>query len=57
MIATLIILIFMFGDFFVAFAKHGENKNNKYNAWISMITLIINIILYYYAGLFDKFNL
>ncbi len=47
----------MFGDFFVAFAKHGENKNNKYNAWISMITLIINIILYYYAGLFDKFNL
>lgn len=42
----------------LALGKHGERKPEnlcKYNFWTYLIRVIIWMILFYYAGLFDKF--
>lgn len=57
MIATIILLVIMFLDLGYALAKHGEpKKNGKYNFWTRLVGVIITLVLYYYAGMFDKFN-
>lgn len=56
MIATIIILILLVFNLGYAIAKHGEPREN-WNGWVYFIFTIISLILYYYAGLFDKFGL
>ena len=56
MVATIILLAIMFVDFGIHLAKHGEYRDDRYNAWIALIALIINIVLLYFAGVFDNFK-
>lgn len=56
MLATIIIIVLVFGDAFLAFAKDGEPINGRYNFWVTLLTLLTQLWLYYAAGLFDKFN-
>lgn len=55
MIATIIILCLMAADLGMAATKHGELKEGKINFWITFFGAIVQLILFYYAGLFDKF--
>lgn len=55
MIATIIILCLMAADLGMAAIKHGELKEGKINFWITLFGAIVQLILFYYAGLFDKF--
>jgi hypothetical protein len=57
MIATLIIIVLAFGDLFFTLAKHGQPKTGRYNFATSLIVVAIQFLLFYAAGLFDKFNL
>ena len=53
MIATIILLLMMAMGLGMSIAKHGERTNE--NAWVTLIAGVIQLILFYYAGLFDKF--
>ena len=55
MIATLIILSLHLIGLGAHIAKHGETKESDYNGFTKFIASVIAIILYYYAGMFDKF--
>ena len=54
MIATLILLTLQFLGLGLAMGFHGEER--KVNGWATLIAVIISLILYYYAGLFDNFK-
>lgn len=55
MIATLILLALQFFSLGISLGKHGREKEGKENFWNALIAIVINIVLYYYAGLFDNF--
>ena len=55
MIATIIILFFHVIALGIHIAKDGEERRTEYSAIWQLCALIIIFILYYYAGLFDKF--
>lgn len=55
MVATIIILCLMVVNLRITATKHGELKKGKINFWIKLFGTIIQLILFYYAGLFDKF--
>ena len=55
MIATIILLCILFINLGIELANHGKPKEGKYSFWGKLIAVIINLILFYYAGLFDKF--
>ena len=55
MIATIILLTLLVGRFFYELALHGKKEEVKYRADIRLIAVIIMMVLYYYAGLFDRF--
>ena len=56
MIATFIILAFLVANLAIALVKHGESKG-KFNFWIELFAVAVSLVLYYYAGLFDKFSI
>ena len=55
LIATLILICLMAIGLGMALAKHGEPKKERWNFWVQFIATIIEVILFYYAGLFDVF--
>jgi hypothetical protein len=58
MIAIIILLVINLLTLGVAIGKHGEDKTeSKHNFWHSLISITIVFTLYYYAGLFNNFNL
>ena len=56
MIATIIILIGEVLGLYVHLVKHGQTNNDKYNFWIKLFEVIFELVLFYYAGLFDNFK-
>ena len=54
MIATIIIICLSVAGLVYAGAKHGEDKGT-YNGWTSFFAFVVQILLYWWAGLFDKF--
>lgn len=54
MIATIILLVMMMVGLGIAIGRHGEDQG-EYNAWATLLSAIIQLVLFYYAGLFDKF--
>lgn len=56
MIATIILIALMLIDFGINIAKHREYKHQKYNWWSTLIAMIINIVLLYFAGVFNNFK-
>lgn len=57
MIATIIILFLEILKLGVRIPFHGKEIKSKRNFFIDMISFIITMVLFYFAGLFDKFNL
>lgn len=50
-----IIMIILFAmDLGLNLAKHGENKEGKYNFWIALISVIIEFFILYCGGFFSK---
>lgn len=56
MIASIILLSFIFIDLGFYLAKHGEPKTGKYNFLVALISSVIMLSLYYYAGVFENFK-
>ena len=54
MIATIILLILQAIGLGLSWGTHGQER--KVNGWATLIAVIISLILYYYAGLFDNFK-
>ena len=57
MICTIVLVVILFIDLGVNIGKHGEPKTDCYNGWTTFVAIIIELILFYGAGLFDKFGL
>ena len=55
MVATIILLCILFIKLGIELANHGEPREGEYSFWKKLIAVIINLVLFYYAGLFDKF--
>ena len=53
MIAKLILIGLPLIGLGINIARHGEDKNSKYNGWAYIIYIAINYTLYYYAGVFN----
>lgn len=56
MVATIILLVFMAVNLGIHLAKHKEYRDDKYNFWWALFGVGVNLLLYYYAGLFDNFK-
>ena len=56
MIATIILLAIMLIDLGINLAKHGEYKDGRYNFWATLIAVVINVVLLYFAGVFNNFK-
>lgn len=56
MICTIIILFILAVNLGVELGKHGEPKNNRYNFWMALVATVLNLLLYWGAGLFDNFK-
>ena len=54
MIATIILLMLQAMGLGIALVNHG--KERKFNFWTTLISFILCMVLYYYAGLFNNFN-
>lgn len=55
MVATIILLAILFINLGIELANHGKPVERDYSFWKKLIAVIINLLLFYYAGLFDKF--
>ena len=55
MTATIILICLLFGKFIIHGSNHGEAMNTKYNVLHSIAYISLQLVLYYFAGLFDKF--
>ena len=55
MIATIILLAILFINLGIEMANHGKPRGGKHSFWGKLVAVIINLLLFYYAGLFDKF--
>ena len=56
MICTIIILFILAVNLGVELGKHGELKNKRYNFWLALVATVLNLLLYWGAGLFDNFK-
>ena len=56
LIASSIILVLLILSLGVSLAKHNEVELKKYNFWVQLFSVIIELALFYYAGLFDCFK-
>lgn len=56
MIAAIILIALMFIDLGINIAKHNERKESRYNWWSTLIAIVINLVLFYFAGLFNNFK-
>lgn len=57
MICTIIILALLGFNLGINAAEHNQPKEGKYNFWIAFISTIVELLLLWGAGLFDKFGL
>jgi len=56
MIATIILICLASGRFLIEAVNNGqEKKPSKYNIFTGLYVMAVQLTLFYYAGLFDKF--
>lgn len=56
MIATIILICLASGRFFIDAVNHGKPKEeSNYHAFTGLCVMVVQLLLFYYAGLFDKF--
>lgn len=51
-VPQIIYLALMMMDIGISLAKHGEPKNQKYNAWITSVSVAITVALLKWGGFF-----
>lgn len=56
LIASSIILVLVFLNLGISLAQHGQYRLERHNFWLTLFSTIIQLVLYYYAGLFDCFK-
>lgn len=52
---AIILLSFAFTYLGTHLAKHGEPTGQKYNFWVALLSLVIDLLLLWGAGVFDCF--
>jgi 1-acyl-sn-glycerol-3-phosphate acyltransferase len=57
MIATIIILLFMLITLLFSAYNHGKPRTGKGNFWTSLLAVVLWMIAFYYAGLFNNFKI
>lgn len=55
MIPQRIMLSLIFISIGISIARHGEQKNEKHNAVITLLNATITIAILYWGGFFDSF--
>jgi hypothetical protein len=55
MVSTIILICLLSVRFFYHTFRHKETMKGEYNSFHALFTSVIYLVLYYYAGLFDKF--
>ena len=55
MVAAIILLVLLGMGLAIALVKHGEPQR-PYNFWTTLISLIIDLVLLYFAGFFNVFT-
>lgn len=53
-IPQIIIIILFAMDLGLSLAKHGEDKEGKYNFWVALICVLIEFFILYCGGFFSK---
>lgn len=59
MVACIIILILMVMRLTIHLVKHNELREGvdaTYNFWVALISTMIELVLYYFAGMFNCFT-
>ena len=59
MVACIIILVLMVMQLTINLVKHNELREGiaaTYNFWVALISTIIDLVLYYFAGMFNCFT-
>jgi len=58
LIASSIILVLVILNIGVSLAQHNqvEVEVKKHNFWVSLFSAVVQLALFYYAGLFDCFK-
>ena len=57
MTAIIILIVLSILSLLIAANQHGKEKKGNHNFWSTVISVILQWALLYWAGLFDKFNL
>ena len=56
LIASSIILVLEILILGISLAKHNEIEVKKHNFWVTLFSVVIELALFYYAGLFECFK-
>lgn len=56
LIASSIILVLVILNIGISLAQHNQVEVKKHNFWVSLFSAVVQLALFYYAGLFDCFK-
>ena len=56
MVAIFILIIWWGAALGINAVKHGQPRTDNYNFWTFLIALVIEIVLLWWAGLFEVFK-
>lgn len=56
LIASSIILVLVILNIGISLAQHNQIVVKKHDFWVSLFSAVVQLALFYYAGLFDCFK-
>ena len=56
LIASNILLVIVILNIGRSLAQHNQVEVKKHNFWVSLFSAVVQLALFYYAGLFDCFK-
>ena len=56
LIASSIILVLVILNIGISLAQHNQVEVKKHIFWVSLFSAVVQLALFYYAGLFDCFK-
>lgn len=56
LIASSILLVLVILNIGISLARHNQVEVKKHNFWVSLFSAVVQLALFYYAGLFDCFK-
>lgn len=56
LIASSILLVLVILNIGISLAQHNQVEVKNHNFWVSLFSAVVQLALFYYAGLFDCFK-